>query len=427
MTMVAGPEGQLSPATPGAGQASPKSSARHIDLVERYSAHNYHPLPVVVAEAEGAWVTDVEGNRYLDMLAAYSALNFGHRHPDLIAAAHAQLERVSLTSRAFHNDQMGAFCKGLAELCGMEMVLPMNSGAEAIETALKTARRWGYDVKGVPEDRAKIVTCEGNFHGRTITIVSFSTDPSARGGFGPFTPGFETVPYGDAASLETALADPDVVAFLVEPIQGEAGVIVPPEGYLRRARELCDEHRVLLIADEIQSGLGRTGRTFACEHEGITPDVYVVGKALGGGIVPVSAVVSRRDVLGVFRPGEHGSTFGGNPLACAIGIEVLRLLNTGEYQRRSDELGSALIERLRAEAPADAVTEVRGKGLWIGIELTPEAAPARAVCERLMEMGVLAKDTHETTVRLAPPLCVTQEDLDWAAERIVTALAERLG
>jgi len=427
MTTVADPNEQLSPASPNhLNEHEAVSTEEHIELVERYSAHNYHPLPVVVAEAEGAWVTDVEGNRYLDMLAAYSALNFGHRHPDLIAAAHAQLDRVSLTSRAFHNDQMGAFCKGLAELCGMEMVLPMNSGAEAIETALKTARRWGYDVKGVSEDRAKIVTCEGNFHGRTISIVSFSTDPSARGGFGPFTPGFATVPYGDADSLETALADPEVVAFLVEPIQGEAGVIVPPEGYLRRARELCDEHQVLLIADEIQSGLGRTGRTFACEHERVTPDVYVVGKALGGGIVPISAVVSRRDVLGVFRPGEHGSTFGGNPLACAIGIEVLRLLNTGEYQHRSDELGTALIERLRAEAPAGAVSEVRGKGLWIGIELTPEAAPARAVCERLMEMGVLAKDTHETTVRLAPPLCVTQEDLDWAAERISTALAERL-
>ncbi|HEX7248666.1 MAG TPA: ornithine--oxo-acid transaminase [Actinomycetota bacterium] len=403
------------------------STDEHIDLVERYSAHNYHPLPIVVADAEGAWVTDVEGTRYLDMLAAYSALNFGHRHPDLIAAAHAQLDRVTLTSRAFHNDRMGLFCQGLAELCGMDMVLPMNSGAEAVETAVKTARRWGYDVKGVPENRAKIVTCEGNFHGRTITIVSFSTDPSATSGFGPFTPGFETVPYGDAAALETALADPDVVAFLVEPIQGEAGIVVPPEGYLRRARELCDEHRVLFIADEIQSGLGRTGRTFACEHEGVTPDVYVVGKALGGGIVPISAVVSRRDVLGVFRPGEHGSTFGGNPLACAIGIEVLRLLNTGEYQRRSDELGTALIERLRTDAPAGAVAEVRGKGLWIGIELTPEAAPARAVCERLMEMGVLAKDTHETTVRLAPPLCVTREDLEWAAERILTALAERLG
>jgi ornithine--oxo-acid transaminase len=418
MTTLADPDDRLEP-TP------PTPSRRQIELVERVSAHNYHPLPVVVAEAEGAWVTDVDGRRYLDMLAAYSALNFGHRHPDLIEAARAQLDRVTLTSRAFHNDRMGTFCEGLAELCGMDMVLPMNSGAEAIETAVKTARRWGYDVKGVPEDRATIVTCEGNFHGRTITIVSFSTDPSAKGGFGPFTPGFVTVPYGDADALETALADPDVVAFLVEPIQGEAGVIIPPEGYLRRARELCDANGVLLIADEIQSGLGRTGRTFACDHEAVQPDVYVVGKALGGGIVPLSAVVSRHDVLGVFRPGEHGSTFGGNPLACAIGIEVLRLLGTGEYQARSAELGAELIARLRAGAPPAAVSEVRGKGLWVGIELTPDAAPARAVCERLMEMGVLAKDTHETTVRLAPPLCVTREDLDWATERILTALAER--
>jgi ornithine--oxo-acid transaminase len=400
------------------------SSADLIGLVDRYSAHNYHPLPVVVADAEGAWVTDVEGRRYLDMLAAYSALNFGHRHPDLVRAAREQLDHVTLTSRAFHNDLLGPFCKELAELCGMEMVLPMNTGAEAVETAVKTARRWGYDVKGVAADRAKIVACAGNFHGRTVTIVSFSSDPDARGGFGPFTPGFVEVPYGDAAALETALADPEVVSFLVEPIQGEAGVVVPPEGYLRRARELCDANNVLLLADEIQSGLGRTGRTFACEHEGVVPDVYILGKALGGGIVPVSAVVSRRDVLGVFRPGEHGSTFGGNPLACAVGLEVLRLLRTGEYQRHVDELGTALIARLRAEAPA-SVKEVRGKGLWIGIELTPRAAPARAVCERLMEMGVLAKDTQETTVRLAPPLCISVEDLDWATERILAALGER--
>jgi ornithine--oxo-acid transaminase len=426
MTTVADPERGLSPA-PDVGGVAPASARAHIELVERYSAHNYHPLPVVVATAEGAWVTDVEGNRYLDMLAAYSALNFGHGHPDLVAAARAQLDQVTLTSRAFHNDRMGEFCRGLAELCGMEMVLPMNTGAEAVETALKTARRWGYDVKGVPQDRAKVVTCSGNFHGRTITIVSFSTDESARNGFGPFTPGFETVPYGDGDALEAALADPEVVGFLVEPIQGEAGVVVPPEGYLRRARELCDANQVLLIADEIQSGLGRTGRTFACEHEGVQPDVFVLGKALGGGIVPISAVVSTREVLGVFGPGEHGSTFGGNPLACAIGIEVLRLLGTGEYQRRSDELGAALIERLRAEASPGAVSEIRGKGLWVGIELSPQAAPAREVCERLLEMGVLAKDTHETTVRLAPPLCVTQEDLEWATERILTALAERVG
>jgi ornithine--oxo-acid transaminase len=420
MARTARPGDHLSVTLP---EARP-SSTDLIGLVDRYSAHNYHPLPVVVADAEGAWVTDVEGRRYLDMLAAYSALNFGHRHPDLVAAAREQLGHVTLTSRAFHSDRFGPFCKELAELCGMDMVLPMNTGAEAVETAVKTARRWGYDVKGVPENRAKIVTCSGNFHGRTITIVSFSSDPDARGGFGPFTPGFVEVPYGDADALEAAVADPDVVGFLVEPIQGEAGVIVPPEGYLRRARELCDAYQVVLMADEIQAGLGRTGRTFACDHEGVVPDLYILGKALGGGIVPVSAVVSRRDVLGVFRPGEHGSTFGGNPLACAVGLEVLRLLRTGEYQRRADELGTALIARLRAEAPA-SVAEVRGRGLWIGIQLTPEAAPARAVCERLMDMGVLAKDTHETTVRLAPPLCVSAEDLDWATGRILTALAER--
>jgi ornithine--oxo-acid transaminase len=395
-----------------------------IELVERHSAHNYHPLPVVVAEAEGAWVTDVEGKRYLDMLSAYSALNFGHRHPDLIRAAKEQLDRLTLTSRAFHNDLFGPFCEELAALCGMDMVIPMNSGAEAVETALKTARRWGYDVKGVPDGRAKIVVCDGNFHGRTITIVGFSSDPSATGGFGPFTPGFVSIPYGDANALATALDDPDVVAFLVEPIQGEAGVRIPPDGYLREVRRLCTEANVLLLADEIQAGLGRVGRTFASDHEDVTPDVYILGKALGGGILPVSAVVSRAEVLGVFRPGEHGSTFGGNPIACAVGLEVLRLLRTGEFQQRSKDLGAWFLRVLREEAPR-SVTEVRGRGLWFGIELTPEAAPARAVCERLLELGVLAKDTHETTVRLAPPLVVSRGDLEWALERIVNALAER--
>jgi ornithine--oxo-acid transaminase len=399
-------------------------SAALIELVERHSAHNYHPLPVVVAEAEGAWVTDVEGARYLDMLSAYSALNFGHRHPDLIRAAKEQLDRVTLTSRAFHHDLFGPFCEQLAELCGTDLVLAMNSGAEAVETALKTARRWGYDVKGVPEGRAKIVVCDGNFHGRTITIVGFSSDPSATGGFGPFTPGFVSIPFGDAAALATALDDPDVVAFLVEPIQGEAGVVIPPAGYLSEVRRLCTERNVLMIADEIQTGLGRTGTTFACDHEGVKPDVYILGKALGGGILPVSAVVSRADVLGVFRPGEHGSTFGGNPMGCAVGLEVLALLRTREYQQRSRDLGAWFLQRLREEAPT-SVTEVRGRGLWFGIELTPEAAPARGVCERLLELGVLAKDTQETTIRLAPPLVVSRGDLEWALERIVSALAER--
>lgn len=399
-------------------------TAEMIALVEEHSPHNYHPLPVVVSKAEGAWVTDVEGKRYLDMLSAYSALNFGHRHPDLIRAAKAQLDLVTLTSRAFHNDRFGPFCEQLAELCAMDMVLPMNSGAEAVETALKTARRWGYDVKGVPAGRAKIVVCDGNFHGRTITIVGFSSDASATTGFGPFTPGFVSVPFGDAEALKTALEDPDVVAFLVEPIQGEAGVRIPPEGYLREARRLCTERDVLLLADEIQTGLGRTGSTFACDHEGVKPDVYILGKALGGGILPVSAVVSRADVLGVFRPGEHGSTFGGNPLACAVGLEVLALLRTKEYQQRSKDLGAWFLQRLREEAPT-SVTEVRGRGLWFGIELTPEAAPARAVCERLLEFGVLAKDTQGTTIRLAPPLMVSRGDLEWSLERIVSALAER--
>jgi ornithine--oxo-acid transaminase len=406
-------------------QTEPRLGSRDlIELVERHSPRNYHPLPVVVAEAAGAWVTDVEGRRYLDMLAAYSALNFGHRHPDLIRAAKEQLDRLTLTSRAFHNDLFGPFCEQLSRLCGMEMVLPMNSGAEGVETALKTARRWGYDVKGVPDGRAKIVVCDGNFHGRTITIVGFSSDPSATGGFGPFTPGFVSIPYGDVAALEATLEDPTVVGFLVEPIQGEAGVRIPPDGYLAEARRLCTERNVLLIADEIQTGLGRTGTTFACDHEDVVPDIYILGKALGGGILPVSAVVSRADVLGVFGPGEHGSTFGGNPLACAIGLEVLGLLRTGEYQQRSKELGSWFLQQLRQEAPT-SVTEVRGRGLWFGIELTPDAAPARAVCERLLELGVLAKDTHETTVRLAPPLVVSRGDLEWALERIVGALAER--
>ena len=390
-------------------------------LTEAHAAHNYHPLPVVIAEADGVWVTDVEGNRYLDMLAAYSALNFGHRHPRLIQAAKRQLDRVTLTSRAFHNDLFGPFCEQLAELCGKDMVLTMNTGAEAVETAIKVARRWGYDVKGVAPDRANIVVAGGNFHGRTVTIVSFSDDPSARGGFGPFTPGFRVVPYGDIDALRAAIDD-DTVAFLVEPIQGEAGIIVPPEGYLRAARELCTERNVLLLADEIQSGLGRTGTTFAIEHEAVVPDVYILGKALGGGIVALSAVVADRDVLGVIGPGEHGSTFGGNPLACAVGLEVLDILRSGEYQARSAELGAWLLDALR-DAGFPNVAEVRGRGLWIGIALRPEAGTARAACERLMTQGVLAKDTHETTIRLAPPLSIEREDLEWALERIEGVLA----
>ncbi len=401
-------------------QAAGTRTEELLALAEAHAAHNYHPLPVVIAEGDGAWVTDVEGKRYLDMLAAYSALNFGHRHPRLVAAAHRQLDRLTLTSRAFHNDAFPVFCRDLAALADKDMVLTMNTGAEAVETAIKTARRWGYDVKGVAPDRAKIIVAGGNFHGRTVTIVSFSTDPSAKAGFGPFTPGFEVVPYGDADALAAAIDD-DTAGFLVEPIQGEAGVIIPPEGYLQAARRLCTERGVLLIADEIQSGLGRTGTTFAVEHEGVVPDIYVLGKALGGGIMPLSAVVANRDVLGVFRPGEHGSTFGGNPLACAIGIEVIDMLRDGTYQRASAELGAWLADEIR-DAGIPQVVEVRGRGLWIGIDLAPEAGDARTVCERLMERGVLAKDTHETTVRLAPPLVVTREDLGWGLEQILDVL-----
>ena len=383
-------------------------------LSDAHSAHNYHPLPVVISTAEGAWVTDVEGRRYLDMLAAYSAINFGHRHPRLVAAARRQLDRVTLVSRAFDHDQFGPFCAELAELAGMDMVLPMNTGAEAVETAIKTARKWGYEVKGVPDGEAVIIAFEGNFHGRTTTIVSFSTDPDARGSYGPYTPGFRVIPYGDADALAAAM-DPHVVGVLIEPIQGEAGVIVPPPGYLARVRELCSAHGALLIADEIQSGLGRTGTTFACEHDGVVPDMYVLGKALGGGIVPLSAVVSSREVLGVFKPGQHGSTFGGNPLACAVGREVIALLATGEFQERSAKLGTHMHHRLAA-LPGDAVTEVRGRGLWAGVEFA--SLPGREACERLAERGVLAKDTHGTTIRLAPPLMISEEDLDWALDQV---------
>ncbi|GIF10684.1 ornithine--oxo-acid transaminase [Actinoplanes teichomyceticus] len=388
---------------------------------ERWTAHNYHPLPVVVAEAEGAWVTDVDGRRYLDMLAGYSALNFGHRHPGLIAAAHAQLDRLTLTSRAFVHDQFAAFCRGLAQLCGKDLVLPMNTGAEAVETAIKVSRKWGYQVKGVPDGQAEIIVADGNFHGRTTTIVSFSTDPEARADFGPYTPGFVVVPYGDAAALAAAIT-PNTVAVLLEPIQGEGGVLIPPAGYLARARELCTEHNVLLVADEIQSGLGRTGRTFAIEHDGVVPDMYVLGKALGGGIVPVSAVAANRDVLGVLKPGEHGSTFGGNALACAVGSAVVDLLATGEFQERSARLG----ERLRAGLEAligKGLVAVRCRGLWAGVDIDPALMTGRQACERLAERGVLAKDTHGSTIRLAPPLVITEADLDHAVAQLAAVLA----
>jgi len=397
-------------------------AAGAIDLETRYGAHNYDPLPVVLCEGQGVWVSDVEGRRYFDALSAYSALNLGHRHPQLVRAAGEQLERLTLTSRAFHNDQLGPFCLELAVFCGADRVLPMNTGAEAVETAIKLARKWGYERKGVTAERAEIVVCAGNFHGRTTTIVGFSDDPLARSGFGPFGPGFVTVPYGDGDALRAAIG-PDTVAFLVEPIQGEAGVIVPPDGYLGAARAICDETETLLVADEIQSGLGRSGRRFASDHEGVQPDLYLLGKALGGGILPLSAVAGRDEVLGVLRPGEHGSTFGGNPLACAVGREVLRLLADGRVIEESAELGARAAARLRS-AGHPAVREVRQRGLWLGIELVPGAPSAREASKRLMERGVLAKDTHETTLRLAPPLTVTVEELDWALERLESVLTE---
>ncbi|OEJ25399.1 ornithine--oxo-acid transaminase [Streptomyces agglomeratus] len=393
-----------------------------IASAEAHSAHNYHPLPIVVSSADGAWMTDIEGRRYLDMLAGYSALNFGHGNRRLVDAAKAQLERVTLTSRAFHHDRFAEFCTQLADLCGMDMVLPMNTGAEAVETAVKTARKWGYKVKGVLDGTAKIVVAANNFHGRTTTIVSFSTDHEARADFGPYTPGFEIVPYGDLTALEAAVTE-NTVAVLLEPIQGEAGVLVPPAGYLAGVRELTRQRNVLFIADEIQSGLGRTGRTFACEHEGVVPDMYVLGKALGGGVVPVSAVVSSAEVLGVYGPGEHGSTFGGNPLACAVALEVIAMLRTGEYQQRATELGDHLHQQLGLMVGGGAVEAVRGRGLWAGVDIHPSRGTGREISEKLMDRGVLVKDTHGSTIRIAPPLVISKEDLDWGLDQLGAVLA----
>lgn len=394
----------------------------HIQMADTYAAHNYHPLPVVLSHGEGAWVTDVQGRRYLDFLAAYSALNFGHRHPAVVEAARSQLDTLTLTSRAFHHDVFGPFVAALAGLTGKQMVLPMNSGAEAVETALKVARKWGYDVRGIPEGQAEIVVAGGNFHGRTITIVSFSADPDAHGGFGPYTPGFVSVPYGDADALAATLT-PRTAAVLLEPIQGEGGVVIPPEGYLRAVREVTAERGVLLLADEIQSGLGRTGRTFACEHEQVVPDVYILGKALGGGVLPVSAVAADTDVLGVIHPGQHGSTFGGNPLACAVGSAVVGLLSTGEPQRRSAELGEVMAAELRGLLGRGLV-EVRARGLWAGIDVDPALGTGRQLSEAMLARGVLVKDTHGSTVRLSPPLVVEEDDLRWALDQLAEALAD---
>lgn len=405
-----------------AGTAPLTATTEAIAREEEHAAHNYHPLPVVVSHGEGAWVTDVDGRRYLDCLAAYSAVNFGHSNATLLAVAKSQLDRITLTSRAFHNDQLGPFVSALAELAGKDMVLPMNTGAEAVESGIKVARAWGYRVKGVAAGMANIIVANGNFHGRTTTIVSFSDDEQARADFGPFTPGFRSVAYGDAAALEAAI-DENTVAVLVEPIQGEAGVLIPPADYLPAVREITTRHNVLFIADEIQSGLGRTGATFQCDNVGVVPDLYLLGKALGGGIVPVSAVVGNRDILGVLRPGEHGSTFGGNPLAAALGRAVVDMLATGEYQERARVLGERL--RLGLESlVGKGVVAVRTAGLWAGIDIDPALAPGRTVCEMLMERGVLAKDTHGSTIRLAPPIVIEGEDLDFVVAQLEAVLEE---
>ena len=394
------------------------TSKEIIALTERYCAHNYKPKEVVISEGEGAVVRDPEGREYYDMLSAYSALNFGHRHPELVAAAKDQLDKVTLTSRAFHSELLGAFAERLAALTGMQAVLPMNTGAEAVETAIKTARRYAAFVRGVPEGKQNIVCCRGNFHGRTVTVVSMSTDPTARAGYGPFTPGFRAVEYGDARAIEEAI-DQNTAAVLLEPIQGEAGVIVPPDGYLSAVREICSRKGVLMLADEVQTGFGRTGDMFACMHEGVQPDIYILGKALGGGIMPVSAVASTRDILGVFEPGSHGSTFGGNPLACAVGLKAMEIAVRDDYPALAREKGKFLQQAIRS-VPNPDIKEVRGRGLLIGVEFRSEAAPYVA---RLIGSGVLAKETHETTVRFAPPLNMPREQLEDAAERIRRALA----
>ncbi|WP_379970654.1 ornithine--oxo-acid transaminase [Ectobacillus sp. sgz5001026] len=388
-----------------------------IEKSNRYGANNYNPLPVVIAKAEGVWVYDPEGTKYMDMLSGYSAVNQGHRHPKIIAALKEQADKVTLTSRAFYNDQLGLFFEKVARLTNKEMVLPMNTGAEAVETALKTARRWAYEVKGVDENAATIIVCEGNFHGRTLGAISLSTEEEYKRGFGPFLPGITIIPYGNLAALEAAITS-STAAFLVEPIQGEAGIVLPPEGFLKEAYELCHRHNVLFIADEIQTGLCRTGKTFACDYEHVVPDVYILGKALGGGVIPISCVASNRDVLGVLNPGSHGSTFGGNPLAAAVSVASLDVLEEEKLAERSYMLGKWFRQQLRTiENPI--IREVRGKGLFIGVELDREARP---YCEKLKEVGLLCKETHETIIRFAPPLVITEDELKWAITKIKEVL-----
>ena len=395
-------------------------SARFIELEERHGAHNYHPLDVVIARAEGAWVWDVEGKRYMDFLAAYSAVNQGHCHPRLVKVMREQAERVTLTSRAFRNDQLGPFCEELTSLTGFHRVLPMNTGAEAVETAIKAARKWSYTVKGIPADEAEILVFDGNFHGRTTTIVGFSSDEEYRYGFGPFTPGFHLLPYGDADAVEAVMHD-KVAAVLVEPIQGEAGIVIPPEGFLRRLREITTNHNALLVVDEIQSGLGRTGKLFAYEHEGIRPDIVIIGKALSGGMYPVSAILADDEVMDVFKPGDHGSTYGGNPLGAAVAREAMKVMVEEDMVQMSADNGAYFLDRLRA-VDSKHVKEVRGRGLWIAIELNDEAGGARRFCEALQEEGLLCKETHATVIRVAPPLTIGRDEIDWAVERIAKVL-----
>jgi ornithine--oxo-acid transaminase len=397
------------------------STDTYLEMEQLHGAHNYKPLPVVISRGEGVWVWDVEGKKYLDMLSAYSALSHGHSHPRLIAAAKRQLDLLTLTSRAFYNDKLGPFYKKLTELAGLEMVLPMNTGAEAVETAIKAARRWGYRRKGVAPDSAGIIVCDNNFHGRTTTIVSFSSEATYRDGFGPFTPGFTLVPFGDPEAIRAQI-DPNTVAVLVEPIQGEAGVVVPPEGYMARVREICDEHRVLLLADEVQTGLARAGRMFACDWDGIKPDAYILGKTLGGGVMPVSAVVGTRELLGVFEPGSHGSTFGGNPLAAVVASEALDILVEEKLAERADRMGTAFRASLKGLVGNGKVLSVRGRGLLNAVVVDSTAGSARAYCEELMERGMLCKETHENVIRFAPPLVISEEDQAWALEQIISVL-----
>jgi len=393
-----------------------------IELETRYCAGNYAPLPVVLARGQGAHLWDVAGRRYVDMMSAYSAASHGHGHPRILATLAAQAQRLAVPSRAYYTDRLGSFLAELCRLTGLDAALPMNTGAEAVETAIKAARRWGYRIKGVGRDRAEIIVADGNFHGRTTTIIGFSSEPDYRDGFGPFTPGFRAVPFGDLAAMERAMT-PDTVAVLIEPIQGEAGIILPPKGWLTGVRRLCDAHNVLLILDEVQSGLGRTGAWFAFQHEAMRPDGLVLGKALGGGVLPVSAFVARREVMEVFTPGSHGSTFGGNPLAAAVGLEALRIIEDERLVERSRVLGDHLLERLQA-IRSPLLTEVRGRGLWAGAAIDPAHATARLVCERLLAKGVLSKETHDTVVRLAPPLVIARDDLDWALDRFIEVLRE---